>query len=242
MNRPKRLNALSQSLTHGLIEAFLLAAEDPDVWVIVLTAVGQQAFCAGADLKELGEDDAADRPFRSPMARNERLVMEVIAETYKPTIAAINGSAIGGGFELAMACDIRLAVPHARFGLPEAKVGMGAVFGSVMLPRLIPPGIALELMYTGEYVSAEKAQDWGLVNHIVAAEDLLDRTIELATRISENAPISIRRMKEMALKGLQLPLPAALRLDVGPNPYLSDDRQIGIRAFLDKDKPEWTGR
>jgi enoyl-CoA hydratase len=242
INRPERLNALSRSLVCGLTEEFLRAGEDPEIWVIVLTAVGERAFCAGADLKETQEADSDGKPFRPPMSRTERLVMEVIAETYKPTIAAVNGAAVGGGFELALACDIRITVPNAKFGLPEAKIGMGAVFGSVVLPRLIPLGIALEMMYTGDLISAEQAERWGLVNRVVPQAELMDQTMELATRIAENAPLTIRRMKEMAIKGLPLPLSAALRLDVGPNPYLAEDRQIGIRAFLEKRKPEWTGK
>jgi enoyl-CoA hydratase len=243
INRPERLNALSRSLSGALVEQFLQAGEDPDVWVIVVTAVGDRAFCAGMDLKELSERDAdTSRRFRPPMSQPTRLLMEVISETYKPTIAAINGAAIGGGFELALACDIRIAAEGARFALPEAKIGMGAVYGSVVLPRLIPLGIALELMYTGDYLSAEDAARWGLVNAVHPPLELMEHTLALATRISENAPITIRRMKEMAIKGLPLPVLSALRLDVGPNPYLAEDRKIGIQAFLSKTKPEWTGR
>lgn len=241
INRPERLNALSRSLSRGLIDEFLRAGEEDEVWAIVLTAVGDRSFCAGRDLKELAEQDAAGIPTQAPMSRRERLVMEVVAETYKPTIAAINGAAVGGGFELALACDIRIAVPRARFGLPEAKIGTAAVFGCVALPRMLPPGLALELLYTGDYLSAEEAERWGIVNHVVAADELMAKTMELAVRITENAPLSIRHMKEMALRGLELPLTAALRLGAGPNPYLSADRREGVRAFLERRKPEWTG-
>jgi enoyl-CoA hydratase len=176
------------------------------------------------------------------MDTTRRLPFEVIASTYKPTIAVLNGAAIGGGLELALACDLRLAVAGAQLGLPEAKIGMGAIFGSVVLPRHIPTCIALEMMYTGEYISAEDAARWGLVNHVCAPEDLAGEAMALAQKIAANAPISTRRMKEMALKGLDLPVATALRLDVGPNPYEAEDRAEGIAAFLEKRPPRWSGR
>jgi enoyl-CoA hydratase len=119
---------------------------------------------------------------------------------------------------------------------------MGANFGSVVLPKRIPMGIALELLLTGEYVTSEDAQQWGLINRLVPAEDVLRTALELAAKIAANAPISVRRMKETAVKGLELPLWQALRLDVGPNPYLSEDRREGIAAYLEKRPPNWTGR
>ena len=159
-----------------------------------------------------------------------------------PIIAAVQGAAVAGGFELALACDLRVAARGIPMGLPEAKIGMGANFGSVVLPKRIPMGIALELLYTGEYVTSEVAERWGLVNRLVDADDVLPTALELAERIAANAPISVRRMKETAVKGLELPLWQALRLDVGPNPYLSEDRKEGIAAYLEKREPNWSGR
>jgi enoyl-CoA hydratase len=159
-----------------------------------------------------------------------------------PVIAALTGAAVAGGFELALACDLRIAAPGIPLGLPEARIGMGANFGSVVLPKRIPMGIALELLFTGEYVTSEVAERWGLINRIVERDDVLPTALALAEKIAANAPISIRRMKETAVKGLELPLWQALRLDVGPNPYLSDDRREGIAAHLEKRPPNWTGR
>jgi enoyl-CoA hydratase len=141
-----------------------------------------------------------------------------------------------------LACDLRVAATGIKLGLPEATIGMGANFGSVVLPKRIPMGIAMEMLLTGEYVSSEEAQRWGLVNRLVDADDVLSTALELAERIAANAPISVRRMKETAVKGLELPLWQALRLDVGPNPYLSEDRKEGIAAYLEKRAPNWSGR
>ena len=242
INRPERSNSLSRSLQGLLVEELLRAGEDPNVRVIVLTGSGDRVFCAGADLKEIAANDAAGRPFRPPMGHPERQLFEVVTETFKPTIAALNGSAVAGGFELALACDIRIAVEGISLGLPEARIGMGANFGSVVLPKRIPLGIALEMLFTADYFGTEVAERWGLLNRVVPAADLMPETMKLAARIAANAPLSIRSMKEKAIKGLELPLWSALRLDVGPNPYLSEDRREGIRARLEKRTPEWKGR
>lgn len=242
INRPERANALSTSLNQLLRDAFIEAGEDPEVRAIVLTARGSKAFSAGADLKEIAASDARGEPFRPPMVRADRTVYEVVYQTYKPSIAALNGVALGGGLELALACDIRLAVPHALMGFPEAKVGMGAPFGSVVLSRHLPLSVALTMLYTGDPIDAATAERWGLVNRVVAPEQLLDSALALGARIAANAPLSVRRMKETALKTLDLPVAVGLRLDVGPNPYLSEDRKEGTRAFAEGRPPNFEGR
>jgi len=238
LDRPERRNALSTAIQADLVEQLLAAPED-GVRVVVLTGAGP-AFCAGFDLKEMRERDQRGEPFRPPMNRPGRNLFEVVTETPVPVIAAVNGAAVAGGFELALACDLRFAAPGVPMGLPEARIGMGANFASVVLPKRIPMGIALELLYTGEYVTSEDAERWGLVNRI--ADDPLAAALTTAETIAANAPISVRRMKETAVKGLELPLWQALRLDVGPNPYLSEDRKEGIAAYLEKRPPRWSGR
>lgn len=241
LDRPERRNALSTGLQADLVEQLLDATESTDVRAVVLTGNGP-AFCAGFDLQEIRALDEAGQRFRAPMKRAGRSLFEVVTETWVPTIAALNGAAVAGGLELALACDIRLAAPGIPLGLPEARIGMGANFGSVVLPRRLPHGLAMELLFTGDTITSDDAARHGLVNRVLPPAELLPAAVELAERIAANAPVSVRRMKETAVKTEDLPLWQALRLDVGPDPYTSEDRAEGIAARLENRPPRWRGR
>jgi enoyl-CoA hydratase len=242
INRPQRRNAIDRAAQERLVQLFDEASADPEVRVVVLTGTGERSFCSGADLKELDDIARSGRQVSTPMTGSSRNVFETLLETYKPTIAALNGPAVAGGCELALACDLRIASEHAFLSLPEAMRGMGANFASVMLPRLLPRAVALEMLYTGVHMDAATAAKWGLYNRIVPADVLHGTVAEIAGSIAANAPLTIRRYKEMAVKAWELPVPSALRLNVGPNPYASRDREEGVRAYLEGRQPQWEGR
>lgn len=242
IDREEALNTLSPEVRRGLIESFADASANDDVWVVVVTGTGPKAFCAGGDLKRNNKNTQANQRHVQPFTGPDRNVFEVVLETYKPTIAALNGLAYGGGLELAMACDIRIAADHVRLALPEAKTGMGCTFGSVMLPRLVPHGIAMQMLYTAKPLTAQEALHWGLVNMVVPQAEFTDAVETFARGLLENAPLTLRRYKHMAVKGWDLPIHNALRLDAGPNPYHSEDKKEGVRAFVEKRKPRWQAK
>lgn len=244
LNRPETLNALNRQLIDLLRETFIHVESDGLTKVIVVSGGESRAFCSGIDLKERAlrdQDHGGNADMVPPWISPTRSIFEIVLQCNKPVICAINGAAVGGGLELALACDIRIAADNALMGLPEAKRGLGASFGSQMLARLMPLGKAYELLFTGDFLSAKEAYRWGIVNSVVKPSELMSAALACAEKIAANAPLSIARYKAAVRLGRELPLDVALRLNVGPDPYRSADRREGVRAFLEKRKPIWSG-
>jgi enoyl-CoA hydratase len=238
------MNALGHEVRTGLIDAFLKIRHESSIRVAIITGAGAKAFSAGADLKE-HKELFEKKPYRVGPdygALDEPPHSSTIAiETYKPVIAAVNGYALAGGCELALACDMRIASENATFGLPEARRGRGANFATVMLQYLIPRGIAMEMLFTGEPISAQDALRFGLVNRVVPAADLIPAATALAEKIAQNAPVSLRRIKELSVKSIGSPLLFALKMAPGPSPYESQDAREGAKAFTEKRSASFKG-
>ena len=245
MNRPERMNALGRDISRGLQQGVTDFRNDPEMRVLIITGAGDRAFCAGGDLKEMADRSRSGEP-TIPATATEVATPELIMTTYnKPVIAAINGVAAGGGCELAACCDIRVGTPNTRMGCPESRVGLGAHVGTVMLPRMLPMGIALEALFTARLLSAEECEKWGLINRIVPQDELMSYCTELAEKILDCAPLSVARQKHNAYKSSGLPLPYAFHINAGPDVYGeqgAEDRVEGARAFAEKRRPSWKAR
>lgn len=242
LDRPAKLNALNAQTITELGQAFAQLRAEDAVRVIILTGAGDRAFAAGADIGELARlEPIAGREYG---LRGQGLFREI--ELFpKPVIAAINGYALGGGLELALACSFRLASENARLGQPEVKLGLIPGYGgSQRLPRLIGAGRALEMLLTGEPFSAAEALACGLVNHVAPAADLLPQCEEIGRKIAANAPLAIRLCLEAVRRGTEINTEEALYLESSLFALLSttEDMREGTRAFLEKRAPRFHGR
>jgi enoyl-CoA hydratase len=241
-NRPKVLNALNTQTLTELSNALEAFKADPGVRAIVLTGSGEKSFVAGADINEL----AVQTPIEGKEhARRGQQVFDAVETLGKPVIAAVNGFALGGGCELAMACTVRLAADTARFGQPEINLGIIPGYaGSQRLPRLVGKGVALEILLTGDMVSAQRAYEIGLVNKVVPAAELMAEARKLAHTLASKAPIAVRYIIEAVNQGLDAPFPVAEYLETALFGAIasSEDMKEGTRAFLEKRKPVWQGK
>jgi len=242
LNRPKVLNALNQRTWQDLRAAFEDARDDADVRGVVLTGAGDKAFIAGADISELAQVTAVQAERSSTYGQE---VLNLVENLGKPVVAAINGFALGGGCETAMACTIRLATEAARFGQPEVKLGvLPGGGGTQRLPRLVGKGRALQLILSGEMISAQEAYRIGLVNEVVAAAELIPRAEAILKTIFTNAPLAVKYSLEAVNKGLETSQTEGLALEASFFGLCAgtEDKQEGTQAFLQKRAPQFHGR
>src|SRR6266567_1278118 len=242
LNRPKVLNALNQRTWEDLKAAFEDARDDAAVRGVILTGAGDKAFIAGADISELTHLTAVEAEKSSSYGQE---VLNLIENLGKPVIAAINGFALGGGCETAMACTVRVAVENAKFGQPEVKLGvLPGGGGTQRLPRLVGKGRALQLILTGEMISAQDAYRIGLVNEVVPAANLIPRAEAILKQIFSNAPIAVKYSLEAVNKGLETSQDEGLALEASFFGLCAgtEDTKQGTSAFLEKRAPQFQGR
>ncbi len=242
VDRPKVLNALNMATMRELKQAFEAVRDDAEVRVVILTGGGEKAFVAGADIGELSQ--------HTPVSAKEythvgQAIIDSIEELGKPVIACINGFALGGGCELAMACTMRIASENAKLGQPEVKLGLIPGYGGTQrLPRLVGKGIAMQLVLTGEMISAQEAHRIGLVNEVVPAGELIARAEAIAAKIVANAPLAIQYAMEAVNRGLELPLADGLFLEATLFGVCcaTEDKNEGTKAFLEKRPAQFKGK
>lgn len=241
INRPDKLNALSLAVRGQFVATLARLEENADVRVAIVTGAGEKAFVAGADISEFAGRSAVDQ-FR--VMRKYRIFSATEAFA-KPLIAAVNGFCLGGGCEIALACDIRIASERAKFGQPEVKLGiMPGGGGTQRLARLVGLGHTYKMVFTGEMIGAAEALRIGLVEEVVPPERLMDRARELAGAIAKKSPVALQLIKEAIRASVRTPLGEGLRLETAllSLAFASADKEEGVRAFLEKREPKFEGR
>ena len=242
INRPEALNSMNVPAARELHEAMVDFRDDPELWVGIITGAGDRAFCAGADIKDMLpflKENLQNRPWAMPDTPMRGL------DLWKPLIAAVNGMALGGGLEIALACDIRIASEKARFGVPEVTLGLIPGWGATQrLPRMIPRCKAAELLLTGKPIDAQEAYRIGLVNIVVPPEAVMTTAREWAEIICQAGPLAVRAAKEAMIRGSSLTLEDGLRLENALEAYLmsTEDYTEGTTAFVEKRKPDFKAK
>jgi enoyl-CoA hydratase len=242
VNRPDKLNALNRRTTLDIAAAVSRAIGDPDAGVLVLTGAGEKAFVAGADITEMASLGAQEAQVYS---HELRASFDTIERSPKPVIAAVNGFALGGGCELAMACHVRIASDTAKFGQPEVSLGLiPGAGGTQRLPRLVGRGRALDIILTGDMIDAAEAHRIGLVTRVVAAAELRGFVASFAARLLTKGPLALARALEAVISGTEMALPEGLRFEASLFGlcFATDDMREGTRAFVEKRKPVFPGR
>jgi len=242
INRPESMNALSNKLTEEFDKAFDLVEEDDEIRVLIITGAGEKAFMAGADIKELEQRDFV---MGRQQTKRRQEVFNRLAEMNIPVIAAINGFALGAGLELAIACTLRIASDDARLGSPEVNLGIIPGDGATQrLPRLIGFGRAMEMVLTGDFIEAARAESIGLINQVVTKETLMEEAEKLATKLSKKAPLAIQCAKEAVNRSLEVGLYEGMAHESYLHAFTcaSQDKQEGVAAFLEKRKPHFLGK
>ena len=242
IDRPKVLNALNMATMEELGEVFTDLAADREVRVVILTGSGEKAFVAGADINELQKNNPVEA---KAYTHRGQAVLDLIENLGKPVIACINGFALGGGCEIAMACTMRLASEKARLGQPEVKLGLIPGYGGTQrLPRLVGTGLAMQMLLTGEMISAQEAYRIGLVNEVLAPEQLIPRAEDIAQKIIANAPLAVQYCMEAVHQGLNMTLQEGLFLEATLFSICSatEDKKEGTTAFLEKRTPNFQGK
>lgn len=242
MNRPERLNAMDQAAYDDLSAAWIRVRDDNDIRVAVVTGAGEKSFSVGADIKSFLT--SGPQPAEFYKTQQGQLLNRGL-EVWKPIISAVNGYCLGGGTTLLFATDIRVAAEHATFGLSEVKRGIFAGNGGTQrLLENLPKAIAMELILTGDPISAQEAERWGLINKVVPADKLMDTAYEYAARIAANGPLAVQASKELVLRSRDVDLVTGLRMEQAMTTVLktSWDSEEGPRAFAEKRPPAFEGR
>ena len=236
INRPKALNALATEVLQELEQVVATVENDKDTYCAIITGAGDKSFVAGADIVEMKDKNVEEAAEYGAYGNK---IFRMIEQLHCPVIAAINGFALGGGCELAMTCDIRIASENAIFGQPEVGLGITPGFGGTQrLARLVPVGIAKEMIYTGRNIKAEKAEEIGLVNKVVAAQDLMPFALKMANGICANAPIAVAQSKKAINKGLQMDIDGGIAEEVKDfsECFATEDQKYGMECFVNRVK------